>query len=150
MEKVAFDPHESFPHDHHATPHDVEKTGEKELGEVEEDDTKGQMESSDVKEYLDTRAMVSSQGRIVEKVARSFVGGETEDELKRNLVEKGQGTKTTPMLSSIILLIALGSHAIFEGIALGLMQTYMTVLNIMLASAAHKWAAALALVNSRQ
>jgi hypothetical protein len=94
LEKVAFDPHDSFPHEHHHGRSGDEETGEGlELEKIKEGDSGAQVESSEVKEYLDTRALVSSQGRIVEKVARSLEG-ETEDIIKRNLIEKGQGTKS--------------------------------------------------------
>jgi len=48
-------------------------------------------------------------------------------------------------MTPFILMIALSTHAVFEGIALGLNPSMSTAANIMIAICLHKWAAAMSL-----
>ena len=48
-------------------------------------------------------------------------------------------------ITSLVLLVALGTHSVFEGIALGLTQNLSAVLNIMIALIIHKMAASMSL-----
>lgn len=59
--------------------------------------------------------------------------------------EKTKGACSCVGLNSIVLVIALTMHAIFEGIALGLTEDLSATLNIMLGLALHKPAAAMSL-----
>ena len=51
-------------------------------------------------------------------------------------------------LTSLVLVLALSMHAVFEGIALGLTKDYSATLNIMLALLCHKVAASMSLGSS--
>jgi len=51
-------------------------------------------------------------------------------------------------LSSLVLVLALSMHAIFEGIALGLTKEFSAMVNIMLALLCHKMAASMSLGSS--
>ena len=53
--------------------------------------------------------------------------------------------KNKKLLTPIILMVALGVHSIFEGIALGLMQSYSSSLSLGLAILIHKWAEAMSI-----
>ena len=49
------------------------------------------------------------------------------------------------MLTPYLLLLALTIHAVFEGFAIGLQTDYKEVLNLLMATLCHKWAASLTL-----
>lgn len=52
----------------------------------------------------------------------------------------GKNKLNKNLLQPFILLFALGFHAIFEGIALGILDDFNSVLSLMLVILAHKWA----------
>ena len=61
------------------------------------------------------------------------------DDFKSNIhLSKNKLNKN--LLQPFILLFALGFHAIFEGIALGILDDFNSVLSLMLVILAHKWA----------
>jgi len=49
------------------------------------------------------------------------------------------------MLTPYLLLLALTIHAVFNGFAIGLQTDYKGVLNLLVATLCHKWAASLTL-----
>ena len=53
-------------------------------------------------------------------------------------------------MTPLILMIALSTHAIFEGMAVGIMDKKADVINLVVAIALHKGAEAMALVRSSQ
>jgi len=55
-------------------------------------------------------------------------------------IHLGKNKLNKNLLQPFILLFALGFHAIFEGIALGILDDFNSVLSLMLVILAHKWA----------
>lgn len=68
-----------------------------------------------------------------------------EDVSKEKKKPEAKKEKSSNPLTPYILLIALGFHGFFEGLALGLQSTYQSTLFILIAIVAHKWAESLTL-----
>jgi len=61
------------------------------------------------------------------------------------MLEQKQKTSCCPNMTPFILMIALATHSIFEGIAVGLASTEAACVNMVIAIAVHKSAAAVSL-----
>ena len=60
------------------------------------------------------------------------------EDISKEKKEEGKQDKSTNPLTPYILLIALGFHGFFEGLALGLQDNYQGTLFILIAIVAHK------------
>ncbi|KRX05287.1 hypothetical protein PPERSA_00588 [Pseudocohnilembus persalinus] len=80
--------------------------------------------------------IVSQHLNIKSQLARSF---------QKNEENRSQGKMEKTDLTPYILQIAIGIHALFEGIAIGIQTQWSQALGIALAVIAHKWAEAMTL-----
>lgn len=90
---------------------------------------------------LNTSERVSNKEGVEEKLVENEQEQEQEHEHHEHEHEHGKKLGITPY----ILLLALGFHGLFEGIALGVQGEIRNALFLSLAIAAHKWAASLTL-----
>ena len=68
-------------------------------------------------------------------------------EVQNNVEEEDRKTiKRDRVTAPLLLLLALGAHTVFFGIAIGLEGNVKHLLTMIFACVAHKWAAAMALV----
>ena len=83
----------------------------------------------------------------IKEIDKNIPDSENENGLEKNLKEKESHNSSSHsfILTPYILLFALGFHGLFEGIALGVQSEISGTISLLIAIAAHKWAASLTL-----
>ena len=142
VEKVSFNSH-SLLHDHgHSKKEDdinkidISKlnASESRTKEIDEEN-----EEKDEKESL--MAKVEMKPKENEEHENEHENNDTDHNEHEHKEHTHKGSSITPY----ILLLALGFHGLFEGMALGIQSSVQSTLSLFLAIAAHKWAASLTL-----
>lgn len=150
VEKVAFNSHSllhGHGHDHtkgeeHNVKITVNSEANKELKD-EENDKKEPLNTNELKEIQSDENNKSNIEQVDEHEHENEHEHEHdhEHEHEHEHDHKNKGSSITPY----ILLIALGFHGLFEGMALGIQKDFKSTISLMLAIIAHKWAASLTL-----
>lgn len=69
----------------------------------------------------------------------------TADKEESDMPVETKGFKSPEFITGLVEILGISAHSLFESIALGLSGSFTTVLNIFIATAAHRWATASAL-----
>ncbi len=146
VEKVTFNSHSLLHgHDHSKREEDYNRItlsklnqSERETKEKENED-ENKNENDEEKESKEPMVKVEKKGNKNgdDKTDENEHIGEDDDDHDHEIL----GSSLTPY----ILLLALGFHGLFEGMALGIQKNVQSTLSLCLAIGAHKWAASLTL-----
>lgn len=161
VEKIAFDSHSLISHDHddHEHGHD-HKDGcnddylNKEVPLIPNDNSKDNNHAEDtVKNLISTKGHFSSFLFLSNSMIQNNEDANNSHKKSLDLIDEvnghghdhGHGLKQTTWLTPYILLIAIGLHGFFEGVALGIQGTIKGSTFLLIAILAHKWAESLTL-----
>ena len=142
VEKVSFNSH-SLLHDHGHK--DKDASNRITLSKLNESETERETEKVD--EHNDEEKEENEENEKKEPMIKVEMPEKKENQENDNEHEhehehhKYKGSSITPY----ILLLALGFHGLFEGMALGIQSDIQSTLSLFLAIVAHKWAASLTL-----
>ncbi len=144
VEKIAFDSHSLV---HHA--HDHGEECHHECGNEGKDEHKEEHshENEKRKEENDKKQEENDQNPKTSEAINAVTVHVNEENAKEAQIEKEkkEGAGIQSSMSSYVLLLALGFHGFFEGMALGIQETVRGSIFLLIAIIAHKWAASLTL-----
>ena len=116
------------------------------LGEVQKvDESVPSVDLSKEGIPIGERLIPNSIGGVDESATTDDNKPDAVDDISKEKKPEEHKDKSTNPLTPYILLIALGFHGFFEGLALGLQDEYQGTLFILIAIVAHKWAESLTL-----
>ena len=144
VEKVAFNSHALIHgHGHNHNHNDEEKS----ITLSKLDETDGENEDNEKKEPM-VKPEMETQGEIIQVKKKEISNKAENDDHDHDPEHKEHDHSHEHKSSAItpyILLLALGFHGFFEGMALGIQSDISNTLSLFLAIMAHKWAASLTL-----
>ena len=139
VEKVAFNSHALLHHGHdHNNDNDRITLGlNTTKGEVKDENDA----ENDKKEFMVKEKLEAKEEEIEEK----HINGKEHDHENEDKEHEHSHEHKSSAITPYILLLALGFHGFFEGMALGIQSDIQNTLSLFLAIMAHKWAASLTL-----
>lgn len=83
-----------------------------------------------------------AEGKASSEKTESFENDSVHDSEREG---ESHGFRSTAFVGGVIQILALSAHSLFESMVLGLSGEFTTVLNIFIATAAHRWLTAMAI-----